>query len=243
MARVIRIAVGWLIVLVILALAYLYARDYVHRHPQDVPWTELRLDDPIGVFTLRKLVSLADEPAKCRALLAQAGAGDTPVPARRAVDNCGYDNGIRLAGAEGEASLAPSGVVTSCPVAAAMVVFERQVVQPAAVRNFGRRVTAISHSGSYSCRRLYGRAEGSFSEHAAANAIDIAGFRLADGSSVSVLRDWPLNGPKGRFLRDVRDGSCRIFSTALSPDYNAAHADHFHLDQARRGLSGFSLCR
>ena len=243
MARVIRIAATCVLILAVLAVIYFYARGYVRRHPQDVPRTELRLDDPIGVFTLRKLAALADDPAKCRALLAEAGAGDAPVPPRKSDGNCGYDNGIRLAGREGEASLAPGGVVTSCPVAAAMVVFERQVLQSAAMRNFGQPVTAIRHSGSYSCRRLYGRAEGRFSEHATANAIDITGFRLADGSTVSVLRDWPSQGPKARFLRDVRDGSCRIFSTALSPDYNEAHADHFHLDLARRGVRGFSLCR
>lgn len=242
MARLIRIGVGWLIVLAILAIGYFHARDYIRRHPQDVPWTPLSLDDPVGIFTLRKLVRLSEAPTQCRALLQAADADDIPVPARRASDECGYDNGIRLIAATGEAGLAP-GVVTSCPVAAAMVVFERKVLQPAARRHLGSEVTSIQHSGSYSCRRLYGRAEGRFSEHATANAIDITGFRLADGSSVNLLRDWSSPGPKSRFLRDVRDGSCRIFSTALSPDYNEAHADHFHLDQAKRGMSGFALCR
>ena len=101
----------------------------------------------------------------------------------------------------------------------------------------------IRHAGTYSCRRLYGRAEGRFSEHAGANAIDIAGFRLADGTEVSVLRDWPDAGAKGAFLRDVRDGACRLFATTLTPDYNEAHADHFHLDQADRGRSGWAMCR
>ena len=243
MARLIRIALGWVVVVAILALAYFYARDYVRRHPQDVPWTALRLDDPIGIFTVRKLASLADDAAQCRALLGDAATGDVPAPPRDASGECGYDNGIRLMPAPGDARLAPAGVVTSCPVAAAMAVFERQVVQSAADRHLGSEVTAIQHAGSYSCRRLYGRAEGEFSEHAAANAIDITGFRLADGSTVSVLRNWPAQGPKGRFLRAVRDGSCRIFSTVLSPDYNEAHADHFHLDMAQRGRSGFSVCR
>lgn len=243
MARLGRIAAAWVLVAAILALAYLYARNYVRSHPQDVPWTKLRLDDPIGIFTLRKLAALADDPAACRALLAEAGSGDLPAPPRQAAGECGYDNGMRLAGAEGEASLAPAGVVTSCPVAAAMLVLERQVVQPAAVRNFGGPVALIRHSGSYSCRRLYGRAEGEFSEHATANAIDIRGFRLADGTAISLLADWRSDGAKGRFLRDVRGGACRLFSTVLSPDYNEAHADHFHFDQARRGRSGFSLCR
>ena len=243
MARLVRIVAIWVLAIEMVAIAYLYAREYVRTHPQDAPWTALRLDDPIGAFTLRKLVALVDERAVCRALLAEAGSGDTTAPPRQSGEDCGYGNGMRLTATEGEASLAPAGLVTSCPMAAAMVVFERQVVQPAAVRNLGGPVTAITHAGSYGCRRLYGRAEGRFSEHATANAIDITGFRLADGSIVNILRDWRSQGPKGRFLRDVRDGACRIFSTALSPDYNAAHADHFHLDQAWRGVSCFSVCR
>lgn len=222
--------------------AYIFGRDYVRRHPQDVPWTPLRLDDPIGRFTLRKLVTLGDDPSQCRALLTQAGSGDKPAEPREAGPDCGYTNAMRLQPTAGEARLGPPGVVTSCPVAAAMLVFERQVLQPAAERHLGSEVVEIRNAGSYSCRRLYGRDEGSFSEHATANAFDITGFRLADGSEVSVLRDWNA-GAKGAFLEEVHDGACRLFATALSPDYNAAHADHLHFDQARRGRSGFSVCR
>ena len=99
------------------------------------------------------------------------------------------------------------------------------------------------HVGSYSCRRLYDRAEGRFSEHSTADAIDIVGFDLADGRRVSVLEDWNGGGPEAAFLRDVRDGACRLFSTVLSPDYNQAHRDHLHLDVANRGAITWSLCR
>ena len=124
-----------------------------------------------------------------------------------------------------------------------MLLLEQRVIQPAAMRRFGSTVTRIDHAGSYSCRRLYGRGEGPFSEHATADAIDITGFRLADGTSVTVLGDWQDGGAETAFLRDVRDGACRLFSTVLSPDYNAAHADHLHLDQAERGAAGWRLCR
>lgn len=137
----------------------------------------------------------------------------------------------------------PSGLVTSCSVAAGMHLLETRIVQQAALRHLGSRVTVIDHAGSYSCRRLYGRAEGAYSEHATADAIDILGFRLADGTRVSVLDDWKRDGPKSAFLHEVRDGACRLFSTVLSPDYNAAHADHLHLDQAMRGNSGWTVCR
>ncbi|MDP2765164.1 MAG: extensin family protein, partial [Brevundimonas sp.] len=63
---------------------------------------------------------------------------------------------------------------------------------------------------------------------------------LADGRRVSVLEDWPGDGPRGpegrRFLTRIRDGACRVFSTVLTPDYNDAHANHLHLDGAPRPL-------
>ena len=77
---------------------------------------------------------------------------------------------------------------------------------------------------------------------AQANAIDIAGFVLEGGRRVTLLRDWNSDDPATRaFLREARDGACDLFATTLSPDYNRAHADHFHLDVAARG--GYRVCR
>lgn len=238
-----RRALWWLLFAILAGTAYLFAREYVRRHPQNVPWTALSLSDPVGRFTLRKLVSLGDQPAQCRALLANAGIGDTPAPSKRGDGQCGYVDGMRLAPGGRSLGFAPAGLVTACPVAAALALFEREALQPATARHFASRVAQIEHAGSYSCRRIYGRAEGRFSEHATADAIDIIGFRLADGTHISVLRDWRSDGAKGAFLRDVRDGACGLFATVLSPDYNAAHADHLHFDQAVRGNMGWSLCR
>ncbi|MBH1998408.1 MAG: extensin family protein, partial [Sphingomonadaceae bacterium] len=140
-------------------------------------------------------------------------------------------------------ALSPASVAPSCPVVAALKLWEWQVVQPAAQRIYGQPVRTIRHFGSFSCRRMYGRSQGDFSEHATADAIDIAGFTLADGQRISVLGDWPGEGKDAVFLRAVRDGACDLFSTVLSPDYNAAHRDHFHLDQAERGKTGWRACR
>ena len=239
-----RRAFGCLIVLVILLIAAWIARDYVRKHPEDFPWTELDLTDPIGAFTGRKLAALANDPAQCRALLNRSGSADFAASPLIRDANCGFRDGMRLV-PDGPRSVrfSPFRLVTACPVAAALELFERDVLQPAALEHFGERVATIDHAGSYSCRRLYGRATGPFSEHATADAFDILGFRLADGRRISVLRDWSGNGPEAAFLRDVRDGACRLFSTVLSPDYNAAHANHLHLDQAERGEMGWRGCR
>jgi hypothetical protein len=83
--------------------------------------------------------------------------------------------------------------------------------------------------GSYNCRNVAGTARKS--AHATANAIDVSGFLLADGRRVTVLRDWRDADPQTRaFLRTVRDSACKRFGTVLSPDYNAAHRDHLHLE-------------
>ena len=235
--------------LALLGLAGFFAwREYqrvVREEPERFPWTSLSLADPIGDYTGRKLAALGNDSQSCEALLDAIEAGDRIVGARRGSDAaCGYDTAIELRPADGAAlRFAPAGPITSCPVAAALLLWERDVVQPAARRHFGERVERVEHFGSYSCRRLYGRSEGAYSEHATANAIDIAGFSLAGGRRIRVLGDWSDGGSDAAFLRDVRDGACDLFATVLSPDYNSAHADHLHFDQAMRGAMGWRGCR
>ncbi|HEU0099295.1 MAG TPA: extensin family protein [Allosphingosinicella sp.] len=233
------------IFLVSAAIAFLafLAWGYSRNHPEDVPWTELDLAQPVGAFTGRKLAALGGEGARCRDLLRRAGIGFVALAPRRS-GQCGYGDAVRFS-SEGalSARYRPAGLGTSCPVAAGLALWEWHVVQPAALRRFGAKVATIDHYGSYSCRRIYGRPQGAWSEHASANAVDVAGFRLADGRRISVAGDWAGGGAKALFLRDVRDGACRLFATTLSPDYNAAHRDHLHLDQARRGAMGWRACR
>ena len=243
MRRVKRILVA-LLLLGLAAFAGLMLYGYARSHPQDMPWTALDLSQPVGAFTGRKLARLGGDGEQCRALLGRAGIRFGALPPHRASPQCGYDSAVRFVrGGALAIAYRPADLATSCPVAAALALWEWHVVQPAALRHFGRRVAAIDHFGSYSCRRLYGRDEGAWSEHATANALDIAGFRLEDGTRLSIVGDWHNDGPRGRFLRDVRDGACRLFATVLSPDYNAAHRDHLHLDQADRGRWGWRGCR
>lgn len=236
----------WLLLAVaaiLLAIAVIEGAGYIAVHPQDVPWTRIDLDQPIGRFTGPKLAALGEDPRRCRALLYAGGAEDRAVAPVEATPPCGYADGMRLVRSSADAiAYRPAGLVVACPVAAALALWERDFVQPAARRHFGARITAIDHAGSYSCRRIGAGPGGSYSEHATADAVDVTGFRLADGRRVSVLADWNGGPARAAFLREIRDGGCRLFSTALSPDYNAAHADHLHFDLASRGAWGGRLC-
>ena len=212
--------------------------------PQDLPWAPLDLSAPVGMFTGRKIAGLSDDLSACRAVLDRAGVRYRVLPSRRDDGTCGYDDAVRFSeGGSRRLAYSPATVGVSCPVAAGLSAWEWNVVQPAAQRIFGEKVVSVEHFGSYSCRRLYGRDQGAWSEHASANAIDVAAFRLADGQRITVARDWREGRNKAAFLRAVRDGACDLFATVLSPDYNAAHHDHLHLDQAARGAAGWRACR
>lgn len=202
------------------------------------PWSPPDLTRPSSGYMGHRIAGLSRDNALCRSLLDQAGVRHTALPPVRQGE-CGYANGVRLNPRAPAILWEPAGVGVSCPVAAGLYLWERDVVQPAAQAHFGSRVVRIDHFGSYSCRRIGDG--GNMSEHARANAFDIAGFRLANGQRITIARDWNGDRKSAAFLREVRDGACRLFGTTLSPDYNAAHADHLHLDQAARGWGGF--CR
>ncbi len=227
---------------VLLAVAfglYLHLRD----RPQDLPWTPLNLGQPIGAFTGRKLAGLTHDFARCQALLWRAGVQYDPLP-QVEDGHCGYADGVRFAiGGSRRVDYLPEAPGVACPVAAALAVWEWRVVQPAARKHFGIGVSAIEHFGSYSCRHIVGSTDTGWSEHSTADAIDIRAFRLADATRITVKDGWRGDAEKAGFLHEVRDGACRLFATVLSPDYNAAHQDHLHLDQAERGEWGWRSCR
>jgi hypothetical protein len=185
--------------------------QWLQNHPEHNPWAPLNLNDPPGWATRAKLARLKGDVTECRAVLGRSDVAFTALEPT-GEGPCARPDRTRL----GDYPLAPKTPPVTCPVAAAL------------------EIKRIEHLGAFSCRRMYGGSDGPWSEHATANAIDIAGFVLEDGTRISVLKDWEGDGPKARFLRAVRDGACGSFATVLSPDYNAAHANHFHFDQDDR---------
>jgi len=219
---------------------------------QDLPWKPLDLSHPIGQATAAKVADFnlgrtaAPEEVKgvtdaCIQVLREAGVKVERVPDRDDGGFCVTRGAVRITGGA-VTPLAPGGLVMQCPLAMRYVIWDRQVLQPAARDIFGSPVASVQNYGSYSCRRIYGSADTSArpSEHARANALDVAGVTLEDGRVISIAGDWTGEGRSGpeasRFLKRIRKGACRVFATVLSPDYNREHHDHLHLDGAPRGL-------
>jgi len=205
------------------------------------PWAPLVLADTPNLLTRWKLERLdADEDA-CQDALRQATMRYVQIPDDITGPGCGFNNAVRI---QSTTAAVGEPFALSCRAAVSLAMWEQHVLQPVSAAEFGQPVKRLEHFGSYACRGLYGRKDGRRSQHATADALDVAGFVLADGHRIRVLKNWeaPAGDVAGdrdaRFLRTVRDGACKFFDAVLSPDYNAAHRDHFHLDRG-----SFGVCR
>ncbi|WP_420857853.1 extensin family protein [Marivivens marinus] len=183
-----------------------------------------------------KLSRAAADDAMCLSALTEAARAE-PMPDLLVSDDCGVTNRVSVTEV-GSARI--DRIETTCAIALRMAMWERHSLRPAAQRHFGQDIAVIRQIGSYNCRRMrtsagVGR---QMSTHSTAEAIDITGFDLSDGRSVRLLGGWNGDTDEAAFLRDIRDGACDFFRTTLSPDFNALHADHFHL-QSR----GWGTCR
>jgi hypothetical protein len=203
--------------------------------PGENPFVPLDLEDAVGPFTALKLARALTDPEGCLVLLEHSELVAEPVEDREVSASCGFENAVAI-----ERSVTPysAPVRVSCPLAATLYLWEREVLQPLAAERLGQPVARIEHFGSYSCRNIRGGRRGEPSQHATANAIDVAGFRLADGETVWLKDDWDAAGEKSEFLHELHNRSCSLFRGVLGPDYNSLHEDHFHLD-----MGPYSLCR
>ena len=199
------------------------------------PSTPIDLTQKPTFITPIKLNRIARSFPACVNAVEAAGLEVEPHTITSTERDCGMEQGLRL---ERGRYVYGSGVTMSCPMMAALAQWEIHVVRPAALNHLDTDVSRVVHFGTYSCRNVNGALQGRRSAHATGRALDVGGFTLADGRQVSVLNDWGTGTDKAAFLEAVRDQSCEIFSTVLSPDYNTNHADHFHFER-----SGWGICR
>ena len=199
------------------------------------PFKPLALDDPPGRITQYKLRRLT--PEACASLLTQANQRNLirTQPVADGGGTCPLRNVVRVRDF-GPVSLNGS-FLASCPLALSSALFVSQQARPLTQRFTGHELTRIEHLGSFACRNIYHRPDARRSEHDTAYALDIAAVRLANGERVTVLNGWK-SAKTQPWLKALLAASCGYYGNGLGPEYNAAHANHFHL-----GMRGFGLCR
>lgn len=131
----------------------------------------------------------------------------------------------------------------TCPLADNFSAWAKHAVRPAAKQYLGSEVVRIETFGTYSCRNVNGGRLAKLSQHAYGNAVDVSAFILDDGRRVSVLNGWHGKSDEREFLRRLHQSACKRFGTVLGPDYNGAHANHFHFDMAHSMKDGSAYCR
>lgn len=221
-----------LLLLTLLSLAT-FAAFWLGIIPQRFsPFSPLSLELKEPWFLDPRLAALRRDPALCQSILKLPHIESQPIADKPFKNGCGWTGAVKTTMAGGaRLSVEP----LTCEMAAAMTMWIAHELQPLATKMLGSPVQTVQDMGTYDCRNIVGNAfwKDVRSQHASANALDIAGFTLADGRQISVLRDWKGKGAESEFLHAAHASACRYFRVALGPEFNAAHKDHFHFD---RGL-------
>ncbi|WP_442893460.1 extensin family protein [Bradyrhizobium sp.] len=180
------------------------------------------------------------EPSACRLALTEAIAIAPSVPDIRGAGGCGGEDLVRLEAVvlpdKRQVSVKPAAILR-CTMASAIADWIRSDIAPLAQR-VGSAISELDNFDSFECRGRNRVVGAKLSEHGRANALDVRGFKFADGSFVSLTdRTVP------RQLREtVLHSVCTRFSTVLGPNSDWYHEDHIHLDlMERRG--NYRICQ
>lgn len=148
--------------------------------------------------------------------------GEKLAPITSRVKGCGVTEPVRVTEVAG-VRLSQAATM-DCPTALALRDWIEAGVRPA----FGRsEVVELMIAAHYICRTRNNRKGAKISEHGRGRAIDVAGFVLADGTELSIARNYT------RPVRAAHKAACGIFGTTLGPGSDGFHEDHLHFDTAR----------
>lgn len=156
------------------------------------------------------------------------------VPGR--IAGCGITDAVKITSVAGVSLSQPATL--SCETAQSLRKWVEDDVQTAFGRN--KKVTQLRVAAHYACRTRNNRSGAKLSEHGKGRAIDISGFVLENGQTVTVLNGWRDRKSK-KALQSMWKGACGPFGTVLGPNSDRYHQDHFHLDTAKH--RGGSYCR
>lgn len=159
------------------------------------------------------------------------------LPPIRENGQCGTQSPLSVTGVLANGRMVPvsGGVQTDCGMASALPEWIGSIDSYLLAKEH-TRIAEVMVGTSYMCRNVNNAGEGNLSFHALADALDVAGFKLEDGRTVTVEAGWAdALSAEGRLLRFAHDSACTHFTTVLGPESNALHRDHLHVDLGCHG--------
>jgi hypothetical protein len=162
-----------------------------------------------------------------------------PLPLLAGPGECGAADAVLLRNVilpdQAKVAVTPPATLR-CPMAQAVADWLRDDVNAAAL-TLGAPLRGLDDFDSYECRGRNRVRGAMLSEHGRANAIDVRGFRLADGREIGLT---DVAAPKA-WREGIRASACARFTTVLGPGSDGYHEEHIHLDLAERH-GGYRLC-
>jgi len=151
---------------------------------------------------------------------------------------CHVDHPLKVTSIGSGIAVTADAIMT-CAVAEALALWAKGELLPAAEEHLDAVPNEISQASTYVCRPRNNQAGAKLSEHAHANAVDIAAVGFSGREPVAIAG---TSGEAAKeFERAIRAGACDYFATVLGPGSDAAHATHLHFDLAER-RGGHRLC-
>lgn len=212
----------------ILAVSSLAAADVPLPRPRPV------IPEDAGIVSIE---TPHGAPTGCDRRLESMAVFD-PAPTMAGPGECGSDDRVSLSAVlleNGRRVEIKPAAMLRCEMAESLASWVRDEVAPRLAEE-GGGLTAIRQEDSYDCRNRNSASHGKVSEHAHGKAIDLRGFVLANGSTLTLT---DVRAPKD--LRTAfHDTACRRFMTVLGPG-EPYHDEHIHLDVIER-RGGYRIC-
>ncbi len=189
---------------------------------------------PMGAPPVTLNLPTSKQTQACFADLSREDVRYSPLPDRDYGGGCTVIGAVQLI----DIGVPVTGLkAMRCGLAEEFVGWTRNAVAPAAWQILGSKLVRVETMGTYACRNTIGTATPRLSGHALANAVDVSAFILEDGRRISIQEGWRSDDPTiRRFLEVIHTSACKRFGTVLSPDYNAAHHDHLHLEDDHKNF-------
>jgi hypothetical protein len=179
-------------------------------------------------------------PSACRLALTDEIAIAPSIPDIHGPGGCGGEDLVRLEAVvlpdKRQVALKPPAILR-CAMASEIAAWVRSDIAPLTT-NLGSVISALDNFNSFECRGRNRVVGAPLSEHGRANALDVRGFKLANGQSIGLTDRTVPREVRENMLHSV----CARFTTVLGPGSDGYHEDHIHLDLMARH-NNYKICQ